>query len=106
MVTLLPEPDSPTMPRTSPSSSDRLMPSTACITPFCEGNSTERFSISNKAIRNLSALQLGVERVAQSVSEQIEGQHSDQNCEAGEGDHPPGAQDEFAGIGQHGAPFG
>ena len=35
IVTLLPEPDSPTMPSTSPSSSVRLTPSTACSTPDC-----------------------------------------------------------------------
>ena len=51
-------------------------------------------------------LQLGVERVAQAVAHEVEGEHGDQDGEAREGHHPPGAQDELARVGQHGAPFG
>ena len=40
MLTLLPEPDSPTIPSTSPACTCRLTPSTACITASCVGNST------------------------------------------------------------------
>src|SRR4051794_23416349 len=52
MVTLLPEPDSPTTPRISPSSSVRLTPSTARSTPLEVGNSTERFWMSRRGIRH------------------------------------------------------
>src|SRR3954454_11168203 len=50
MVTLLPEPDSPTTPRISPSSRVRLTPSTARSTPLEVGNSTERFWISRRGM--------------------------------------------------------
>src|SRR3990167_9239330 len=112
MVTLLPEPDSPTMPRTSPFSSVRLTPSTACITPLCDGNSTDRFSISSSAMVLCSVLQwgltleLGVQRIAQTITQQVECQDGDQDRQPREGHHPPGAQHKFARIGQHGAPLG
>src|SRR5471032_1373315 len=104
MVTLLPEPDSPTMPSTSPASSDRLTFSTACSTPALVGKLTERLSISSKAMT--SALELGIEGVAQPIAQQIEGDHGHEDRRTREGDDPPGAQHELARIGQHGAPFG
>src|SRR3954465_5889705 len=103
MVTLLPEPDSPTTPSTSPSSRLRLTPSTARITPPALGKSTDRFSSSRRST-GLS-FQLRVEGVAQSVANEVEGEDGDQNHQAGEGHYPPGAQDELAGVGQHSAPF-
>src|SRR5713101_2760603 len=73
MVTLLPEPDSPTMPSTSPSSSLMLTPSTACITPATVGKSTDRFSISSSAMA-LSSDSLIVTQMAGSfVIELIDG---------------------------------
>src|SRR6476660_3015652 len=52
MPTLLPEPDSPTIPSTSPFSSVMLTPSTARTIPFWDGNATDRFSISRSGIRS------------------------------------------------------
>src|SRR3546814_12100133 len=46
-----------------------------------------------------------VQRVAQPVSDKIDGEHRDQYGEAGQCYHPPGAEDELARLGQHGAPF-
>src|SRR6185503_14087718 len=103
MEMLLPEPDSPTTPRISPASRSRLTSSTARSTPPMVGKRTQRLRISTSAMD--SPLQLGIERVAQPVAEQVEGEHRDQDDEAGEGDHPPGAQHEFARIGEHGPPF-
>src|SRR5260370_28594787 len=103
MVTLLPESDSPTMPSTSPSSSLTSTLFTACITPAVVGKSTERFSMSSSAM-SLS-LQLRIEGVAQAVAQQIEGEHGDQDGEAGEGDDPPCPLDEFPPVGQQRAPF-
>src|SRR6478735_6444911 len=103
MVTLLPEPDSPTTPSTSPSSRVRSMRSTARSVPWEVGNSTLRFSISSRGMG--SALQLGVERIAQAVTEKVEGEHGDEDGEARERGDPPGAQHELAGIGEHRAPF-
>ena len=53
-----------------------------------------------------SAFEFGVECVTQTVAEQVESQYGDQNRQTGEGDHPPGAHHEFAGVCQHGSPFG
>src|SRR5579872_4646884 len=92
MVTLLPDPDSPTMPRISRSSSVTLTPSTACMTPEAVGKSTERFLISRSGMG--LALEFGIERVAQPVAEEIEGQHRDEDEEPREGHDPPGAQHE------------
>ena len=50
--------------------------------------------------------QLGIERVTQTVAHQVEGQHGHQDRQAREGHDPPGAQHEFAGIGQHRSPLG
>src|SRR5690349_19673257 len=104
MVTLFPEPDSPTMPSTSPSSSLTLTPSTACITPAVVGKSTERFSMSRSGM--VLALQLWIEGIAQAVAEKVERQHGDEDGKAGEGHHPPSAQHELARVGEHRAPFG
>src|ERR1700716_812486 len=104
MPTLLPEPDSPTIPSTSPFSSVTLTPSTARTIPFWDGNSTERFLISSSGIGSLS-LELGIERVAQSVAQKVEGQHGHEDRQARKRDDPPGPQHEFARVGQHGSPF-
>ena len=50
MARLLPEPDSPTMPRISPCSSVSDTRSTARSGPAAEGNSTVRSSMSSKAM--------------------------------------------------------
>src|SRR3954470_16769926 len=54
-VTLLPEPDSPTIPSTSPRSSVKLTPSTACTVPSSVANRTFRSLTS----RSRSAIALG-----------------------------------------------
>src|SRR3954454_13886387 len=48
-VTDLPEPDSPTMPNTSPGRSEKLTPRTACTTPSSVGKRTLRSSTSSTA---------------------------------------------------------
>src|SRR5215468_2413363 len=103
MVRLLPEPDSPTTPSDSPSATTILTRSTARPVPVREGNVTDRFSISSRA---MSALQSGIEGIAQAIAEKVEGKHCDQDHDAGERHHPPGVRYEFPGVGQHRAPFG
>src|SRR5262245_53308416 len=53
----------------------------------------------------LAALQPWVESIAQAVTEEIDAHHGDQDGEAGEGDDPWRGEDEFAAVGEHGAPF-
>ncbi len=106
MVTLLPEPDSPTTPSTSPSSRVRLTPSTARKVPPADGNSTERFWMSRSGMGALTGFSLGVEGIAQAVPDEVEGEHGDQDDQAREGHHPPGPEHELAGVGQHRTPSG
>ena len=47
-VTLLPEPDSPTMPRISPGRRSNETPSTACTMPSSVANSTRRSSTESR----------------------------------------------------------
>jgi len=47
------------------------------------------------------ALQLGIERIAQSIAHQVERQHGDEDGEAGKSHHPRRALDEFERAGQH-----
>src|SRR6266849_10257016 len=98
MVRLLPEPDSPTTPSDWPSVTTMLTPSTARPVAVGEGNATDRFSISSRA---MSALQFGIEGIAQAVAGKVESQHRDQDHDAGESHHPPGPRHEFPGVGQH-----
>ena len=55
---------------------------------------------------SLCSPQLGVERVAQPVAEQVEGEHGDEDHQPGKGHYPPRAQHELARVGEHRAPFG
>ena len=107
IATDLPEPLSPTMPTISPGSTSRSTPSTARSGPTPWGT-RRRGSGSRAALRPCGQLRFsfGIEGVAQAVAHEVDGEHGDQDGEAGEGDHPPGAQDELARVGQHGAPFG
>src|SRR5215468_1808434 len=105
-VTLLPEPDSPTQPTTSPASTDKSTPSTAISGCASLPNSTRSFSISSSAISVLSSLELGIECVAQSVAHQIEGKHGDQDGEPRECDHPWGPLNELQRSRKHRAPLG
>ncbi|MNQ63942.1 hypothetical protein D3C85_783420 [compost metagenome] len=66
----LPAPDSPTTPRISPFSRASDTPSTATSVPRRLGNSMRMSSMFNRAMT--SSAQLGVERVAQPVAQQVD----------------------------------
>src|SRR5690606_9262545 len=100
----LPEPDSPTMASTSPLSTESETPSTARSLPAAVSNSTVRFLISSRAMVS-RPLQLRVQRIAQAIAHEVDGEHGDENGQSGEGDNPPSAQDELTGLRQHRAPF-
>src|SRR5690606_39213896 len=87
----LPEPDSPTIASTSLSSTEKETPSTARNGPCAVSNSTVRFSMSRRAMAS-RPLQLGVERVAQAVAHEVDGENREQDGETGHRHHPPGAQ--------------
>ena len=106
-VTLLPEPDSPTMPRTSPASTVEV--------DAVDGAERRRCACRIRRVRSLdleqrhasrSSLQLRVERVAQAVAHQVEGEHRDQDREARETSPPTSARwMNSSALGQHRAPL-
>src|SRR3954471_8029958 len=80
-VTDLPEPDSPTMPSTSPGCRPKETPRTARTTPSSLGKSTVRFSTSRiGCISGPDPLLLRVEGVAQAVADEVDGE-ADENDE-------------------------
>ncbi len=50
-------------------------------------------------------LEAGVEGVAEAVAEHVDGEDGQHDGAAGEDRHPPGAAQEVAAVGEHGAPF-
>src|SRR5882724_7267863 len=81
-VTVLPEPDSPTIPSTSPRPTSNDTPSTAFTTPARVKKWTFRSSTDRTTLM-LSALEPRVHHVAQLVADQIDGDDRDQQRDAG-----------------------
>src|ERR1700712_1827685 len=98
-VTDLPAPDSPTTPSTSPLAMSKEIPSMAHRLLRRLTNSTLRLRTERTGwvMRSdvCASSEVGIERVAQPVAEQVDGQ--DQACqrEAGEGDDPPLTRDQI-----------
>src|SRR5712675_814430 len=96
-VTDLPAPDSPTTPSTSPLPISKEMPSMARSVRWRVTNSTLRLrtertgSVMRRDILKMRGLssQLRIERVAQPVAEQVDGEDQRRQREAWEGDDPP-----------------
>src|SRR3984957_4690506 len=101
-ATLLPEPDSPTMPSVSPRRSVKLTPSTARTTPASVKNQVRR-SVTRSS-RSASSC-MWVEPVTQAVAHEVEADDNSQEGKAGECRDPP-LRDEFAAFGDHRSPFG
>src|ERR1700744_2929848 len=89
IVTLLPEPDSPTTPTTSPGATSRLMRSTAGR-PL---KFTARLRMVNSEVMSCHPFQFGIECIAQPVAEQIDREHRDQDGQTRHRDDPPCAVD-------------
>src|SRR5439155_13125702 len=82
-VTLFPHPDSPTIPSVSPGAMSKEIPLTACTVPRRVQNRTCRFSTERRAVLATSA-QLGIQRLAQPVPDQVEAQHGEDDRDAGD----------------------
>src|ERR1700761_348563 len=72
MVTLLPQPLSPTMPTTWPGNTSKLTPSTARTVPSSMRNDTRR-----SRTRNSGSVAVGIGGIAQAVAHQVEREHRD-----------------------------
>src|SRR5665213_4016469 len=110
IVTLLPDPDSPTTPSVSPGYTSKLTPSTACTDSLRVRNVTRRCLIdSSGSLRSgITALlpQARVEGIAQAVAHQVEAQHRQEDGQARERQLVRGLEDERARHAQHRAPLG
>src|SRR3954447_14336568 len=86
--TLLPEPDSPTMPSVSPGNTSYEIPSTAWTMPSSVLNSTTRSRIDRIGSGTDPPL-LRIERVTQPVPDEVDTQHDQHDHEAREHRQPP-----------------
>src|ERR1700736_613708 len=82
-VTVLPEPDSPTSPSTSPRSTVKLAPSTARTAPWRVKNDVDRSVTASTGAGMQSPLEARVHHVAQPVAHQVDGDDGDQQGDAG-----------------------
>ena len=80
-VTVLPQPDSPTTPSVSPRSMCRSTPSTARTMPSSVLNQVFRPRMSSSVSATRHALQdaARIERVAQPVADEVDGQHGEED---------------------------
>src|SRR5262245_29407456 len=84
---LFPEPDSPTMPTHSPSAMSKLTPFTACTVPSGVANVMSRFFTERTGSAMRLAV-LGVERVAQTVADEVEAKQRQRHEARGENQRP------------------
>src|SRR5262245_11305785 len=88
--TLLPEPDSPTMPSVSPGKTSYEMSSTACTMPSSVLNSTTRFRIDRiGSSSGTNSSLLRIERVPQAVADEVDADDDEDEHEAREHGQPP-----------------
>src|ERR1041384_4080104 len=104
-VTLLPQPDSPTMPSVSPAATSNEMPLTAWTVPRWVWNSTRRPSTWRRAGELDPATQFGVEGFAEGVADQVEAERRDHDRDAGEDREPRCDLEVLIRARQHRAPL-
>ena len=107
-VTDLPQPDSPTKPTISPALTLKDTPFTAVIQSFLPRLNCVLRSLTSKRVSDIRAslVQSRVERVAQTVTEQVEGKHGQENHQAGEKDQVRSNSQVVAALRQNRAPLG
>src|SRR3954470_14656189 len=100
--TLLPDPDSPTMPSVSPARRSKLTPSTARTGPESVMNQVRR----SRTWSSTSAVSgMGIQPVAQPVADEVEAHDHGQDRQPRKGRHPP-LLHELPALADHGPPFG
>src|SRR5689334_20931563 len=103
---VLPQPDSPTSPMIWPRPTLRLTASSTRAGP----SSVPKLMLSSETSSNASTVmgapEARVEHVTQAVAQKIETHHHGKDGEARGERVPPGLRQEFAGLGDHAAPFG
>src|SRR5262249_14804033 len=87
-VMVLPQPDSPTMPRVSPTSTENVTPSSACTVDRLSRISVRRSFTSTRGIGS-PLLEPGLAGVAQGVADDVEGHDEQHDHQGGRVEHPP-----------------
>src|SRR4051794_40788327 len=103
-VTLLPQPDSPTMPSVSPGETSNDTPSTARVTPSSVKKNVARSRTERRGVISHPPREARVEAVAQAVAEEVHGEHHDGERDAGCEDRPGGAGEKQPRLRDHVAP--
>src|SRR5471030_3197088 len=101
IVTLLPEPDSPTTPTTSPGLTDISIRSTAG-SPL---KLTARLRMVRRSFMSRHPFEFGIECIAQPVAEQVDHQDRNQNGKPRHGHDPPRTFDVITRRREHCAPL-
>src|SRR5512132_3570383 len=83
-VTLLPQPDSPTMPSVSPGAMSKLMPLTAYTVPRRVQKRTCMSSTESRGCLLATRPQLPIERLAQPIPDQVEAEHGEDDRKTGD----------------------
>src|SRR5207248_11382961 len=121
-VTLLPQPDSPTMPSVSPAAMSNEIPLTACTVPRCVQKRTRRFSTESKGsdirpdlfAERLDlrpppeadpAAELRVERLTEAVADQVEAERRDHDRDPRDDREPRRDLEVLVRVRQHRAPL-
>src|SRR5216683_967738 len=104
-VTVLPQPDSPTTPTVSPWSMRRSTPSTARTMPSSVLNQV----FSPRMSKSVSATDASddaarIERVAQPIADEVDGQHGEEDRRAGEQRPVRGDVEIVLGVGEQPSP--
>src|SRR5438477_2483292 len=86
MVTLLPQPLSPTTPSTWPGMTSKLVPSTARTSPSSRAKETRRSRTESRGSLEFTAcsMAVGVGGITQPIAHEVEGQHRDDDDQAGD----------------------
>src|ERR1700730_14467122 len=103
---VLPQPDSPTSPMISPGRIVRLTPSSTRAGPDSVANETKRFSTSRRLSPADGTADPRVEHVTQTVAEEVESHHDEEDREPGRERVPPRLGEKLARLGNHAAPLG
>src|SRR5689334_9614121 len=104
-VSDLPHPDSPTMHKVSPRSTWKDTPCTAWSWPAGTGSVTRRSStVSTRSPMRISTAVLGRGHVTQAVAQHVDGQHQQEQSDAGDRDQPGIEEHETLGFGDHEPP--
>lgn len=81
--------------------------SRVCEIFFGNKNAPRFFARAHPESKESIGAQARIERVPQSIAEEVESKHRQHDCQPREQKHPPGsARQIFDAIGEHGAPFG